>query len=301
MTSRRRLLLVASALGRALALRAQPAAVQLFHAGTCLGGQTAETFWKACDECSQLGYQYIESSGSGVRLVDIYKTSLSQLKEELARRKLTLIGYAHYSPMADPAQRDDLISLHLRIGRTLQPIGTKYVTHLLIPPAKPGVPLDKIPAQMTAQDFKNFGRNANEVGKRLREETGLRIGYHAETADVAAGLLDPIMDSADPRYLDLVADVGHLTAGGLDPLQVYKKYRSRIITTHFRDYDPNIKFERNGKTIKGRFVPLGQGQINLPALVAYLRETKFEGQVMAEGGGLGPSRDYMVQQLSLKL
>ena len=214
MTNRRELLLVAAALGRALSLRAQPAAAQLFHAGTCVGGQTTEAFWKACDECSKLGFHYIESSGGGVRLVDAYEKNPGQLKEELAKRKLSLIGYAHYSPMADPAKLDELISLHLRIGRTLQPIGTKYVTHLLIPPA--------LPAEMTAADFKNFGRNANEVGKRLREETGLRMGYHAETVDVAAGLLDPIMESTDPRYFDLVADVGHLAAGGLDPLQVYK-------------------------------------------------------------------------------
>ena len=301
MTNRRELLLLTSTLARTLSLRAQPAATQLFRAGICIGDQTPEAFWKNCDQCSQVGFHHIESSGAGIRLVDVYGPNPGQLKEELVKRQLTLIGYAHYSPMADPAKRDDLISLHLRIGRTLQPIGTKYVTHLLIPPTKPGLSVDQLPAQMSAEDFKNFGRNANEVGKRLREETGLRIGYHAETVDVAAGLLDRIMEAADPRYFDLVADVGHLAAGGLDPLQVYKKYSSRIITTHLRDYDPNIEFERNGKTIKGRFVPLGQGKINLAALLAFLRERKFTGQVMAEGGGLAASRDYMVQQLSLQL
>src|SRR5262249_14133123 len=41
------------------------------------------------------------------------------------------------------------------------------------------------------EEFRNFGISgtANEVGKRLREETGLRIGYHAETVDVASGKL----------------------------------------------------------------------------------------------------------------
>ena len=301
MVNRREFLLVASALGRSLPLRAQPSTAQSFRAGTCVGGQNAEAFWKACDECAQLGFHYVESGGAGVRLVDVYESTPAQLTKELAKRKINLIGYAHYSAMADATKHQELIDLHVRIGRTLQPIGTKYITHLLIPPARPGVPTERLPSQMTAEDFKNFGRNANAVGKRLQEETGLRIGYHPETVDVLAGLVDPIMESADPRYFDYVPDVGHLTAGGLDALQIYKTYGPRIITTHFRDYDSSIEFERNGKTVKGRFVPLGKGKIDLPALVAYLRGMQFKGRLMAEGGGFEASRDYMVQKLSLQL
>lgn len=221
MNHRRQFLLLAPALGAAF-LRGESHEGQSFQAGTCLGGRQADAFWTACDTVSQLGFHNIESSGGGVRLVDVYAANPGQLKDELGRRSLKLLGYAHYSQMADPAQRADLISLHLRIARTLQPIGTKYITHLLIPPPKPGVAAHKLPAQMTAEDFKNFGRNANEVARRVREETGLHIGYHPETVDVAAGLVDRILDSVDPRYFDFVADVGHLKAGGLDPMQVYK-------------------------------------------------------------------------------
>jgi inosose dehydratase len=292
MTNRRQFLVLASAAGASLA-SAQTSGAQQFLAGSCAGGREAEGFLKACDEMSGLGYHYVESSGGGVRLVDVYGSNPLKLKDELDRRHMTLIGYAHYCSMADPAQRDDLIALHLRIGKTLKPLGTRYVTHLLIPPAQ------KAPSAMTDEDFKNFGRNVNEVGKRLREETGLRIGYHAETVDVAAGLVDRIMDAGDPRYLDLVADVGHMTAGGLDALQTCKKYGSRIITSHLRDYDPNAEYERNGQHMKGRFVPLGQGKIDLPGLLAYFRQSNFKGQIMAEGGGFGPSRDYMVQKLAI--
>jgi sugar phosphate isomerase/epimerase len=300
MTRRRDFLALAPVLIERLA-RAQDGRTQLFLAGTCVGGQQVETFWRTCDECSLLGYHYIESSGAGVRLADVYASRAGAFKEELDRRKLTLIGYAHYSSMADPSKRQEMIDLHLRIGRTLQPLGTRYITHLLIPPEKPGVPAEQRPAAMTAQDFKNFGLIANEVGKRLREETGLRIAYHAETVDVTAGLVDRILESADPRYFDWVADVGHLRAGGLDPLDTCRKYHSRMITAHLRDYDPDIEYERNGQHIKGRFVPLGQGKIDLPGLLAYFRQMEFKGQVMAEGGGLGPSLDYMVKKLSLQV
>ena len=300
MTDRRSFLALASLLVAKRA-RGQQDGSQRFRAGTCVGGQQAEVFWKSCEECSHLGYHSVESSGAGVRLVDVYASRSAELKHELDKRGLTLAGYAHYSPMADPSRRDEMIDLHLRIGRALQPLGTRYITHLLIPPDKPGVPEDKRPSAMTAQDFRNFGRTANEVGKRLREETGLRIGYHAETVDVAAGLVDRVLESADPRYFDWVADVGHLRAGGLDPLETCKKYRSRMITSHLRDYDPDVEYEKNGKRLKGRFVPLGQGKIDLSALLAYFRQTEFDGQVMAEGGGFQPSLNYMVQKLAIRM
>jgi inosose dehydratase len=109
------------------------------------------------------------------------------------------------------------------------------------------------------------------------------------------------MEATDPRYFDFIPDVGHLAAGGLDPLQVYKKYRSRIIATHFRDYDPKAEFERNGKTEKGRFVPLGQGVVDLHGLAAYLKQADFKGQVNAEGGRLDANRDYLTGALALDL
>jgi hypothetical protein len=48
-------------------------------------------------------------------------------------------------------------------------------------------------------------------------------------------------------------------------------------------------------------VPFGTGVIKLPELVGYLRETKFSGPVMGEGGGNQAMRDYMVEKLKLKL
>ena len=292
-----------AASGFAGTLAAQPQAFepQPFRAGVCVGAAGESGFLKICDECSQLGFHYIESSGGGIRLVDLYAGRGPQLKEELEKRGLTLAGYAQYSLMSDPARQSDLIELHLRIGRLLQPIGTSYITQLWTPPPAPNIPPDQLFKHLTRDDFKNFARNANEVGKRLRNETGLRIGYHPEQADVAAGLIGPVMELTDPRHFDFVPDVGHLTAGGLEALEVYKKYRSRIITTHLRDYDPNAEFERNGQRVKGRFVPLGQGTINLRGLLAFLRDTNFTGQINAEGGGLAASRDYMRQQLSLRL
>ena len=121
-----RALALARTMRAAIGTRLSPAQVkgaQQFIAGTCAGGREAETFLKACDECSTLGYHYVESGGAGVRLVDVYASDPSKLKDEFDKRHLTLIGYAHYCSMADPAKRDELISLHLHSA--LRSVGSR--------------------------------------------------------------------------------------------------------------------------------------------------------------------------------
>jgi sugar phosphate isomerase/epimerase len=280
---------------------AQQTSPQAFHAGVCVGVAGEESFLSVCDQCSGLGFREIESGGTGTRLVDLYAGRIPRLKDELEKRRVGLAGYAQYSEMSDPGKQKGLIELHLRIGRLLQPVGTRYITQLWTQSPKPGVAPEQLLQHVTNEDLREFGRNANETGKRLRSETGMRIGYHPEQADVAAGLVDRVMEATDPRYFDFVPDVGHLQSGGLDPLEVYKRYRSRMIATHLRDYDPDAEFERNGKRIKGRFVPLGKGSIRLRELIAFLQSSGFTGQVNAEGGGLAASREYMTGQLLLKL
>jgi hypothetical protein len=48
-------------------------------------------------------------------------------------------------------------------------------------------------------------------------------------------------------------------------------------------------------------VPFGTGIIKLPELAAYLKETKFDGTVMGEGGGNEAMSIYMAQTLKLRL
>jgi sugar phosphate isomerase/epimerase len=301
MWTRRDFLLLSAAGLRARDAWPQKSTAQQFGVGVCVGVPGEQAFLSICDQCSGLGLHHIETSGGGQRLVDLYSGRIPSLKDELQQRGLSLAGYAQYSEMGDPAKSADLLELHLRIGRVLRPLGTRYITQLWTPSPKPGIAPDQLLKHLTASDYRNFGRNANEIGKRLQNETGLQMGYHPEQADVAAGLVDRVMEGTDPRYFHFVPDVGHLQAGGMDPLAVYRKYRSRMIATHLRDFDPNAEFERNGQRLRGRFVPLGKGVIQLPELIAFLKTTGFTGQVNAEGGGLAASGNYMTQQLHLEL
>jgi sugar phosphate isomerase/epimerase len=255
--------------------------------------------WRICDECSQLGLRYLEFNTTNRRIVDTWETRVSQFRDELASRKLTLLGLAVYSHMHDRGRRQELITQHLQVARFLKAVGGRYITQL----AAPGTRLTNGEVEEYRRvDVKAYADNANAVARRLREETGIIIGYHPEQGDIRAGIYEPILENTDPRYFDFMPDVGHIAACDLDPLPVYKKYRARMIGSHLKDYGPNAEYERNGQRLRGRMVPFGEGVVNMPALIQFLRETKFRGHVMGEGGGSNQAmRDYMVRKLGLRL
>ena len=266
---------------------------------------TEKMFWEACDECAKLGFHYIETDNTRLQIVEAYATRPAAFKQQMDKRGLTMVGFAQSSAMSDPAQRDQVIEQNVRIGRFLQVVGGKYITHLFSPRPNPAVPREKVLESMSKEEFQDFARTANELGKRLRGETGVRIGYHPEGGDVRARIFDRILEATDPRYFDFWPDAGHLTAGGADPLEVYKKHYSRMIGTHFKDYDPNVEWQRNGRPVKGRFVPLGKGVVKFEPLVAFLKEVKFTGHVMGELDGQPEAtplmRDYFVKALKLRI
>jgi inosose dehydratase len=254
---------------------------------------------RICDECSQLGVRYVEFNTTNRKLVDTWDSRVSQFRDEMAKRKLTLLGLAVYSHMHDPNRRGELIDHHLRVGRFLKAVGGRYITQLVASGERLSNGEDD---EYRKIDVKAYAANVNEVARRLREETGIRIGYHPEQGDIRAGIHEAILESTNPRYFDFVPDVGHIAACGLDPLPVYKKYRARMVSTHFKDYSPDAEYERNGVRLRGRMVPLGTGVVKFPALIQFLRDTNFTGHVMGEGGGANQAmRDYMVDTLRLNL
>jgi inosose dehydratase len=257
-----------------------------------------EVLMRIGDECSRMGVHYLEFNTTNRRLVDTWDNRISQFRDEMAKRSLTLLGLAVYSHMHDAARRKELIEHHVRVARFLKAVGGRYITQLVAPGERLANGIDE---EYKRIDVKAYVANVNAVAKSVREETGIRIGYHPEQGDIRAGIHEPILDNSDPRYFDFVPDVGHIGACGLDPLPLYRKYRSRMVNTHFKDYSPDAEYERNGQKLRGRTVSPGQGIVKFPVLVQFLRESKYTGQVMAEGGGNQAMRDYLVETLKLKL
>ena len=95
----------------------------------------------------------------------------------------------------------------------------------------------------TIDDWKKMADAFSAVAAKLKP-LGLRLGYHNHTGEFTA------VDGQTPEYVffdqagpDVFVqlDVGHCLHGGGDPVAVIKKYNSRLVTMHIKDYNPTTR------------------------------------------------------------
>jgi inosose dehydratase len=283
------------------------AAAQKFGIGHNLttyisGGRGPDGFWKGVEEIAKLGVRATEADNTPSRLTETYEASAAEVKERLAKHDVQLVAIYQTLPVSDAARFDANLQQAMRVGRFLKNVGGEIFN--LAGGARP--------QPDPAEEFKTFGRFANELGKRLREEYGLRLGYHPHTGTLVQTReeVGRMMDVTRPEYFAMCPDTGHLKAGGADPLEVFKTYRSRIIYMHYKDWDPELVTERTAQTgRKGGFVELGKGVVDFKPITEFLLATGYDGWVMieldrapgAEIDAVKHNLDYMKNTLGLKL
>jgi sugar phosphate isomerase/epimerase len=249
-----------------------------------------------CDEIKQLGFQRYEVNNTRAAIAQAYADKIPQFKEQMATHQLTLVGLAQYSHAGQSGSSAQLLEQHLLIGRFLAGVGGKYINHML---AAGDVLNESDEPAYKDLDVKVWARNANEIGHRLFEQYGIKLGYHPLRAEVAGGQYKQFLDLTDDRSVFLIADIGHIAAGGADPVEVCRMYRQRLIAVHLKDFAPTPS---TGKETKPGHVPFGEGTVNMAGVIAELETTKFLGWVLCESGGTNVAmRDYMVRSLHIIL
>ncbi|MEU4738941.1 TIM barrel protein [Actinosynnema sp. NPDC023658] len=116
----------------------------------------------------------------------------------------------------------------------------------------------------------------------LRTALHPHVGTHVErTAEVERFLTD--------SDLDLCLDTGHLLIGGTDPVDLARRHPHRIGHVHLKDVRADIAATvRDGDlgytaAVQQRmYVPLGDGDVDVTALVALLRDAGYTGWYVLE-------------------
>ncbi|PYS33598.1 MAG: xylose isomerase, partial [Acidobacteria bacterium] len=132
-----------------------------------------------------------------------------------------------------------------------------------------------------AADFKELGRVLTEIGKRA-VDLGVPVGYHNHMGSLgeAPDEVDRIMEAADPRYVKLELDIAHYQQGGGDPARAIRQYHDRLLFLHIKDVESLAMSDEGGRAY--RWVELGRGRVNLPAVFAALKDVKFRGWAVIE-------------------
>jgi inosose dehydratase len=84
--------------------------------------------------------------------------------------------------------------------------------------------------------------------------------------------------------IQLCLDTGHLLIGGTDPVQLTRQAPERIAHPHLKDVDETIAARvRSGRLTyseavgQGMYLPLGSGDVDVAAIVGYLRTRGYDG------------------------
>jgi inosose dehydratase len=88
----------------------------------------------------------------------------------------------------------------------------------------------------------------------------------------------------DGSRISLCLDTGHLLIGGADPAELARQAPDRIAHLHLKDVDSRIaakvqsgRFTYSEAVGQGMYRPLGTGDVDVPAIVGYLRARGYEG------------------------
>lgn len=124
------------------------------------------------------------------------------------------------------------------------------------------------------QRRENLMRCMADVANRAGEQ-GIVTAFHPNSSPLSLFRTredySVLFDMLAQTYVAYVPDVGHIANGGMDALEILRESRSLIRHVHFKD--------RSGPNT---WAVMGEGRIDYPAIVRYLRETGYGGWIMVE-------------------
>jgi len=159
-----------------------------------------------------------------------------------------------------------------------------------------GLTRDLMPGQvrpedsMTDEEFEQTARVLNKVGEITLAE-GVRTCIHNHTATVieTPEEIDRLFSLVDRDLVFMGPDTGHLAWGGADVVQFFRDYADSIKTVHLKDIRQDVLEEGRARgwsydefKAHGIYTELGQGMVDISALLDILRGVGFEGWLLVE-------------------
>lgn len=128
------------------------------------------------------------------------------------------------------------------------------------------------------QAVSNMAKIMNYVGKVAIEQYGIKTGVHPHVDGLIENQrqIDQLMAETDPKYFGLSPDTAQLWMGGADPVQVFEKYKHRIIYMHYKDIRG---YYRGLREYLDNVIELGRGVIDFPALHRILKSVNYKGWI----------------------
>ena len=123
---------------------------------------------------------------------------------------------------------------------------------------------------------------------RLASERGVKAVLHPHVGTMVENG-EEVQRVLTGSSIALCLDTGHLLIGGTDPAELARQAPDRIAHVHFKDVDSaKARQVQDGRITytdgvrQGMYRPLGAGDVDVPAIVASLREQGYDGWYVLE-------------------
>lgn len=214
-------------------------------------------------DSARLGYHGYESLGEVVEAWE-QKGGLGKILDE---HNMPLPSTYCSIHLTDPARRKAEVEKIIRWGKILTRLGAKVAVIGPNGVKRPGFDFKASKADIVA--------TLNEVGHALGDLGMLgAVHQHTHTSIETRDEVYTIMDAVDTKHIRFGPDIAQLAAGGADPVKIVKDLLPLIASVHVKDY-------LGGPHWAG-YCPLGQGKVDIPAIMDLLEKSKTLQWAMVE-------------------
>lgn len=247
-----------------------------------------KSYGEVLDEMVQAGYAGTELGPYG-----FLPTDPKQLKSELTKRGLSLLGAFVPLPLAHVEQHEAAVKSAMEVARLLVQAGAPYLVLAdAMDAARMAVAgsVDDVRDGLSVQAWESAARLLTRIA-RAASEIGLSsvFHHHCGTFIETPGEVERLLAMTDPKLLGLCLDTGHYFYGGGDPVECARVHGKRIRHLHLKDVRPSILEDVRRKKIPyldairmGVFCELGEGGVDLTGVIQQLRAAGFNGWAVFE-------------------
>jgi inosose dehydratase len=145
-------------------------------------------------------------------------------------------------------------------------------------------------AQLDGERWRTLADNLHRAADLCLEE-GIEpvIHPHAGTYLETDDEIERLVERMDASLIGLCLDTGHFRYGGATPARRVHDYRSVVRHVHIKDCRTSVLAEVDAEDgdlpmalARGVFCPLGEGDADIPGVVAALREVDYAGWLVIE-------------------
>jgi inosose dehydratase len=240
---------------------------------------TPEGAMQAMQDIGSLGYPAIELFGF---VLDAYPGGIEAARADLEQNGLRLAAAYCSTGLINPAARAEDVEKMAGWAEKVRALGGDVIVVGANSSTQPSY---------DREDYAHLCRTLNAIGERCAA-LGVKPCFHPHTGTPVETReqIDLVMTSIDPRLVFMAPDTGQIAKGGGDPVEVVRTYRELVHHMHLKDYvggtstvDAGGKFvDRTGYL---DYTPLGEGVVDLAAIVRILDERGYDGWWMVELDG----------------